>query len=110
MHNHLNNEEMFFVLEGHGLLRFGDEEHPVRPGDCIACPPGGTDVAHQLVNTGATELKYLAISTTIDTDVFQYPDSGKFGAVSGREPGQPCARVAVHGLFRRIEAPPVLGG
>ncbi len=25
----------------------------------------------------------------IDTDVFQYPDSGKFGAVGGRQPGRP---------------------
>ena len=88
-HNHHANEEMFFVIEGTGTLRFGKEEYPVRAGDVIACPPGGPDVAHQLVNTGAKELKYLAVSTMIDTDIWQYPDSGKWGAAGGRQPGAP---------------------
>jgi len=87
-HNHHANEEMFFVLDGEGTLRFGGEEFPVRKGHFIACPPGGTAVAHQLINTGTVELRYVAISTMIDTDIFQYPDSGKFGAVGGREPGK----------------------
>src|SRR6476659_3219161 len=51
-HNHHANEEMFFVLDGEGTLRFGGEEFPVRKGHFIACPPGGTAVAHQLINTG----------------------------------------------------------
>jgi uncharacterized cupin superfamily protein len=88
-HNHHANEELFFILEGEGVLRFGTAEHPVRKGDIIGCPPGGPEAAHQLVNTGTTELRYLAVSTTIDTDVFQYPDSGKFGVVGGRGPGRP---------------------
>jgi uncharacterized cupin superfamily protein len=86
-HNHHTNEELFLILEGEGTLRFGAEEHPVRKGDVIACPPGGPEVAHQLVNTGTAELRYFALSTTLDTDVFQYPDSKKFGVVSGRKPG-----------------------
>ena len=86
-HNHHANEEMFFVLSGTGTLRYGAEEHPVRAGDVICCPPGGKDTAHQIINTGSEEMRYLAVSTMIDTDVFQYPDSGKFGAVGGREPG-----------------------
>lgn len=86
-HNHHANEEMFFILEGEGQLRYGAEVHPVRAGDVIACVPGGPEHAHQLVNTGAGELRYLAVSTTLDTDIFQYPDSGKFGAVGGRLPG-----------------------
>jgi len=86
-HNHHVNEEMFFILEGRGVLRFGDTEHPVRAGDFIACPPGGPEVAHQLVNNGDGELRYVALSTTLDTDVFQYPDSGKLGVVAGRAPG-----------------------
>lgn len=88
-HNHHANEEMFFVIEGTGLLRFGKDEYPVRAGDVIACPPGGPELAHQIVNTGATEMKFLAVSTTIETDVWEYPDSGKWGAVGGRPPGRP---------------------
>src|ERR1700687_314019 len=92
-HHHHANEEMFFILEGTGTLRFGKEEYRVRAGDVIACPPGGPEVAHQLVNTGTTELKYLAVSTLIDTDIWQYPDSGKWGGVGGRVPGAPLSEA-----------------
>ena len=77
-HNHLVNEEMFFVLEGSGELRIGEGTHPVRAGDIIACPPGGPETAHQLVNTGDVELRYLAVSTQLSPEVCQYPDSDKF--------------------------------
>ena len=82
-HSHHINEEMFFVLEGQGLLRFGAAEHPVRKGDFIACPPCGAELAHQLVNTGTADLLYLAVSSRSESDVWEYPDSGKFGTVSG---------------------------
>ncbi len=98
-HNHHANEEMFFILEGEGTLRFGAVEYPVRKGHFIACPCGGPDVAHQIINTGAGELRYLAVSTTIDTDVFQYPDSGKFGAVGGYQPGRPPGEATFSGKF-----------
>jgi uncharacterized cupin superfamily protein len=86
-HNHHVNEELFFVLEGEGTLRLGDEEHPVRKGDFVCCTAGGP--AHQLINTGTTPLRYLAVSTMIEADVWEYPDSGKFGVVAGRTPGAP---------------------
>jgi uncharacterized cupin superfamily protein len=98
-HNHHANEEMFFVIEGEGTLRFGSEQFPIRKGDIIGCPPGGPERAHQIVNTGTTELVYLAVSTTIDTDIFQYPDSGKFGAVGGRLPGMRPHEATFSGFF-----------
>ena len=81
-HNHHANEELFFVLEGEGTLRYGSEQFPVRKGDFVCCPAGGP--AHQIINTGASELRYVAVSTMIDTDVWHYPDSGKFGVIGGR--------------------------
>ena len=84
-HNHRVDEEMFFVLEGEGLLRFGDQEYPLRKHDVIACPPGGRDVAHQIVNTGTTDLKYLALSTMAHCEVCEYPDSNKVGVYTGRQ-------------------------
>lgn len=81
-HHHRVNEEMFFILEGAGELRFGDATYPVRPGDIIACPPGGSDHAHQIINTGAVEMKYLAVSTKLSPEIAEYPDSGKFGILA----------------------------
>jgi uncharacterized cupin superfamily protein len=103
-HNHRINEEMFFILEGTGEVRIGGETHPVRAGDFIAAPPGGPESAHQIVNTGATELKYLAVSTMEFPEICDYPDSGKFlvaerprnsdGSVAGfRHVGRPESAV-----------------
>src|SRR5262249_55413769 len=78
LHNHRVNEEMFFILEGEGEVRIGNERHPLRAGDFVACPPGGPDTAHQIINTGSVELKYLAVSTNEYPEICDYPDSGKF--------------------------------
>ncbi|MDF2178263.1 cupin domain-containing protein [Aliiglaciecola sp. CAU 1673] len=76
-HAHQNNEEMFIVLEGNGLLRFGDEQHAISAGDVIACPPD-LGKAHQIINDSNNPLKYLAISTMLEPDVGYYPDSDKY--------------------------------
>lgn len=78
-HHHYANEEHFFVLSGTGVLRCGDEVHPVRPNDYIVNLPGGADQAHQLVNTGSEDLVYLALSTRMVPEVVGYPDTGKTG-------------------------------
>lgn len=78
LHNHRCNEEMFFILDGEGTIRIGTERYPIRAGDVIACPPGGPESAHQIENTSDRPLRYLAISTMVEPDVIDYPDSGKF--------------------------------
>ncbi len=82
-HNHRAEEEMFLILEGEGELRFGKDRYPVRAMDVIACPPGGAEVAHQIINTGSSTLRYLAVSTLAPVELAEYPDSGKIG-VYGR--------------------------
>jgi len=84
-HNHHVEEEMFFILEGEGLLRFGNQEYPLRKHDVIACPTGGRDTAHQIINTGSVELKYLALSTMAQAEICEYPDSDKVGVYAGRQ-------------------------
>ena len=86
-HSHRVNEEMFFVLAGEGEVRIGSETYPIRPGDVIACPPGGPETAHQIANTGDGELRYLAVSTKISPEVAEYPDSGKFGVLASFDSG-----------------------
>lgn len=81
-HNHHVNEEMFFVIEGTGEVRIGEATYPVRAGDVIACPAGGQETAHQILNAGEGELKYLSVSTQLEPEVCEYPDSGKFGVLS----------------------------
>lgn len=81
-HCHHTNEEMFFIIEGSGEVRVGEDVFPLRAGDVVACPPGGAETAHQIRNTGTVELKYLAVSTRISPEVAEYPDSGKFGILS----------------------------
>ena len=75
-HNHHVNEEMFFILEGTGLLRFGEEDYQLKQNDIIACPVGGRTVAHQIINN-SDDLKYLALSTNKVYEICEYPDSNK---------------------------------
>lgn len=75
---------MFLVLEGEGELRFGGRRYPIRKHDVIACPPGGPEVAHQIINTGNTTIRYLALSTLVDVEACEYPDSGKILIVAGQ--------------------------
>lgn len=83
-HVHHAEEEMFLILDGEGELRFGAERFPIRRHDVIACPVGGPDVAHQIINTGKVPLRYLAVSTLAEVEVCEYPDSGKISVLSSR--------------------------
>jgi uncharacterized cupin superfamily protein len=82
-HSHHGEEEMFLVIEGEGELRFGDQKYPIRKHDVIACPTGGPEVAHQIINTGKTTMRYLALSTLAELDACEYPDSQKVSIVTG---------------------------
>jgi uncharacterized cupin superfamily protein len=92
-HNHHENEELFFILEGSGTLRFGSQEYAVRQHDVIACPPGGREVAHQIINTGDGLLKYLAVSTQHPVEIVQYPDSDKIGVFVGQSPNMELKKL-----------------
>ncbi len=82
-HSHHGEEEMFLILDGAGELRFGEKRYPLRAGDVVACPIGGAEVAHQVINTGTVDLRYLALSNLADLDACEYPDSRKVSVVAG---------------------------
>jgi len=75
-HWHLRADEVFFVLSGRGVLRYGDELRQIKQGDCISCP-AGTKIAHQIANPFDEDLVYLAIGDNDPHEVCGYPDNGK---------------------------------
>ena len=81
-HNHHVEDEIFIILEGEGMYRFGAQSYPIKAGDVLGAPAGGQDTAHQIINTGTGPLRYYGISTMSIADVCEYPDSGKFGVFS----------------------------
>ena len=100
-HVHHTNDELFFILSGSGEYRFGDKTYPIKVGDLIAAPPGGPEVAHQIINTGAEEMRYLGISTMITPEAVDYPDSGKFAVWSRPDPGGDPRKAALRYIGRR---------
>ena len=82
-HSHRAEEEMFFIVRGTGLLRYGTETRKIRAGDVISCPVGGPETAHQIINDSQADLAYLSISTMMPAEVCEYPDSKKIGAFGG---------------------------
>jgi uncharacterized cupin superfamily protein len=75
LHCHSLEEELFVVLDGHGVLLLGDEELPVRAGHVVARPPG-TGVAHAF-HAGPDGLEFLAYGTREPGDACYYPRSNK---------------------------------
>ena len=55
-HYHPRTEEIYYILEGTGEMRLGDEIRRVSVGDAIAIPPGQV---HQITNVGDQPLKFL---------------------------------------------------
>ena len=75
-HYHSLEDEVFFVLSGRGVLRYGDDVRTLRAGDCVSCP-AGTQLAHQIANPFDEDLVYLAIGAHEPNEVCVYPDTGK---------------------------------
>jgi uncharacterized cupin superfamily protein len=85
-HFHLTEEEVLVLLEGDLALRTPRGWERLRSGDVVRFPVG-EEGAHQLVNDGDGDARFLAISTHGQPDVVLYPDEGKIGAVERRPDG-----------------------
>lgn len=95
-HFHHAEEELYYVLEGTGRLRYDGQERRLRPGDVIGCPPGPGS-SHHIENDGDVPLVYLAISNNEPWDICEYPDSDK---VLARAAG-PDGKRAYRAVFQR---------
>ncbi len=75
-HCHSQEEEIFVVLDGDGVLVLDDEgQTPVRRGHVVS-RPAGTGVAHQF-RAGQAGLTFLAYGTREPGDMCYYPRSNK---------------------------------
>lgn len=87
-------------FEGEGELRFGEQRYEIRKHDVVACPTGGADVAHQIINTGSVTMRYLALSNLAEIGICEYPDSRKIGVFADAPP----AMDRLRSLFRSASA------
>lgn len=85
-HFHHANEEMLIVLDGNVTVRTPEGETPAVPGDALIFNrgPGG---AHQVINTSDQVVRILMLSTMVEPEIAEYPDSQKIGVFAGRAPG-----------------------
>ena len=59
-HVHKIQEQIYYVLEGEGVLTLDAERHLMRPHDYVYVPPG---ISHSFTNTGLDGLVFLVITT-----------------------------------------------
>jgi len=57
-HSHDRQEEIFYVVGGHGEIEVGEEKEAVEPGSIVVVSP---TLSHSLINTGDETLKVLSI-------------------------------------------------
>lgn len=63
IHTHtMDNEEIYIVLSGRGLMHVDGEEFEVTDGDVIVNRPGGT---HGLKNIGDRELRLIVVEVPV---------------------------------------------
>jgi len=64
-HVHKIQEQVYYVLEGEGMLTLGKARHLMRPHDYVYVPPG---VRHSFTNTGTAGLVFLVVTTPADDE------------------------------------------
>jgi uncharacterized cupin superfamily protein len=58
VHPHEQDEELYFIFQGQGILTIDAQQREVGPGDLAACRKGST---HGLQNTSNKEIKLLVV-------------------------------------------------
>jgi mannose-6-phosphate isomerase-like protein (cupin superfamily) len=64
LHVHHDMEQIFYVVEGTGLLQAGEppEDLHVKPGDLVRIPPR---TVHKITCTGSQPLRYLSVDAFV---------------------------------------------
>ncbi|NLG25206.1 MAG: cupin domain-containing protein [Clostridiales bacterium] len=78
-HYHTQNEEVFYILSGRGVVRTPEGERTVSAGDFLFFPANEKG-AHKITNADSgAPLVYIDFDTRGHIDAAFYPDSGKIG-------------------------------
>lgn len=64
-HVHKVQEQVYYVLEGEGILTLDDQKQLMRPNDYVYVPPG---IRHSFTNTGTDGLVFLVVTTPADDE------------------------------------------
>ena len=56
VHDHINQDKVYIIMEGHGLFTVGDEVHAARPGEVVWAAAG---IPHGVENRGDERLVIL---------------------------------------------------
>ena len=83
-HIHHGNEELLIVINGRPTLRAPGGERELEPGEAVLFPRG-QEGAHTLLNRTEEPVRCLFVSTLLQPEVVEYPDSGKLGVRVGGE-------------------------
>ena len=60
VHAHPDNEQVYVIVRGRGLMKVGDEELQVGAGELVFVPPG---TGHAILNTGDEPLVYVSATS-----------------------------------------------
>ena len=82
-HYHHANEEMLIVLEGQVTVRTPRGEERAVRGDALIFNRG-EEGAHQVINDGESDARILMMSTMVEPEIAEYPDSGNIGLFARR--------------------------
>jgi len=112
LHVHHANEELAVVLAGRPTLRTPGGERELATGEVVAFPTGRRG-AHTIENRGDEPARFLMLSTKVQPEIIEYPESGDIrvatrGPFDAPRPGDDPAD-AVWLLFERssaVERPP----
>jgi quercetin dioxygenase-like cupin family protein len=64
-HVHKVQEQIYYVIEGEGILTLNEAQHLMRAHDYVYVPPG---VRHSFTNTGTAGLVFLVVTTPTDDE------------------------------------------
>ena len=77
-HFHHASEELLLVLRGRPTVRTPDGDRELNEGDVLTFPRGPSG-AKAITNATDEVARILIVSTNVEPDVAEYPDSGKVG-------------------------------